>query len=160
MFAYHFILHTQVAPISASPLPATLCPLHLHTHIYMYMYYIYIYILTSPTHSLAPEPPPPFLLTDQKGTTPQTYVFYFQFLPPVSVAVTSISPHEINLCPMLPHHFLLHAKSLPGPALRAPPKPEAGFRPLPSQVYVIMFCSLENFSKGLHGEDGKENVLL
>ena len=36
---------------------------------------------------------------------------------------------------MLPHHVLLHAKSLP--TLRAPPKPEAGFRPLPSQVYTL-----------------------
>ena len=70
----------------------------------------------------------------KKGNPPQTYVFYFPFLPPISVAAMSTSPHEINLCPMLPHHFLFRAKSLPGPTLRAPPKPEAGFRPLPSQV--------------------------
>ena len=49
------------------------------------------------------------------------------------------SPHEINLCPMLPHHPLLHAKSLPGPNVRAPPKPEAGFRPFLSQVYILAF---------------------
>ena len=55
-------------------------------------------------------------------------------LHPVIVAAMSTSPHEINLCPMLPHHFLLHAKSLPGPTPRAPLKPEAGFRPLQSQV--------------------------
>ena len=46
-------------------------------------------------------------------------------------------PNEINLCPMLPRHFLLHTKSLLGPTLRAPPKPEAGIRPLPSQVLFI-----------------------
>ena len=82
---------------------------------------------------------PPFL-----HFSPQTYVFYCPFLPPISVAAMSTSPHEFNLCPMLPHHFLLRAKSLPGPTLRAPPKPEAGFRPLPSQVYIYIntyiFC--------------------
>ena len=57
MLAYHFILHTHVAPISTSPLPATLCPRYLQR-------YIYIYLLTYPTHSLAHEPPPPCLLTD------------------------------------------------------------------------------------------------
>ena len=67
---------------------------------------------------IAPEP-------DEKAP-PQTYAFYFPFLPPVSVAVMSASPHEINHCPMLPHHFLL-------PSL-CPACPEAGFRPLPSQV--------------------------
>ena len=77
---------------------------------------------------------PPFL-----HFSPQTYVFYCPFLPPISVAAMSTSPHEFNLCPMLPHHFLLRAKSLPGPTLRAPPKPEAGFRPLPSQVYIYIY---------------------
>ena len=38
---------------------------------------------------------------------------------------------------MLPNHFILHAKSLARLALRAPPNPEAGFRPVPSQAEVI-----------------------
>ena len=78
---------------------------------------------------LLPEP-------DRKGhPPPRPYVFYFPFLPPIGVAAMSTSPHNITLC-CKPHHFLLHAKSLPGPTLRAPRKPEAGFRPLPSQVNI------------------------
>ena len=150
MLAYHFILHTPVAPISTSPLPAALCPLYLYTH------FINNYLLTYPTHCLAHEPPPPSLLTDSQHATskraslPEGVPFftsnssrnqskkghYFPFLPLIGVAAMSTSPHNITLCPMLPHHFLLHAKSLPGPTLRAPPKPEVGFRPLPSQVYI------------------------
>ena len=42
MLAYHFILHTHVAQISTSPLPATLCPLYL---IYIYIFFIYIYCI-------------------------------------------------------------------------------------------------------------------
>ena len=37
MLAYHFILHTHVAPISTSPLPATLCPRYLQRYIYIYI---------------------------------------------------------------------------------------------------------------------------
>ena len=69
----------------------------------------------------------------EKGHPPPDLCLLLSFL---SVAAMSTSPHELNLFLMLPHHFLLHAKSLPGPTLRAPPKPEAGFRPLPSQVYI------------------------
>ena len=35
-------------------------------------------------------------------------------------------------------HCILHAKSLATLALRAPPNPEAGFRPLPSQVILAI----------------------
>ena len=62
----------------------------------------------------------------RKGAPPPTYVFYFPFL---SVAAMSTSPHETNLCSMLPHHFLLHAKSLRGPTLRAPLSQRQAFVP-------------------------------
>ena len=80
---------------------------------------------------LLPEP--------ERKRAPRPYVFYFPFLPLIGVAAMSTSPHNINRCPMLPHRCLLHAKSLSGPTLRAPPKSEAGFRPLPSQVYGIAY---------------------
>ena len=47
MLAYHFILHTHVAPISTSPLPATLCPRYLQRYIYIYIY------ISSPTLPIA-----------------------------------------------------------------------------------------------------------
>ena len=36
----------------------------------------------------------------RKRAPPQTYVCYFQFLSPISVAVMSTLSHEINLCPI------------------------------------------------------------
>ena len=82
----------------------------------------------------------------KKGHPPQTYAFYFPFIYTLSVAAMSTSPHEIDLCPMLPHHFLLHAKSLLGPTLKAPPKPEAGFHPLPSQAYIYIYTYTSLYS--------------
>ena len=146
VLADHFILHTPV--ISTPPLPATLCLLYLYTHTYIY---IYISLSLSPhlpyplprawtptavsAHWFATRrrqarltswksPPTPPRNGAKKGTPPQTYVFYFPILPPVGVAAMSTSPRDITLCPMLPHRFLLHAKSLPGPTLKTPPKPE------------------------------------
>ena len=77
MLAYHFILRTHVAPISTSPLPATLCPLYLHTH-------IYIYFFTYPTHCLAHEPPPPSLLNTPPASAPhflRDALFHLQIPP-------------------------------------------------------------------------------
>ena len=46
MLANHFILRAQVAPISTSPLPATLCPLYLFTYVYLLLP---IYLITKAT---------------------------------------------------------------------------------------------------------------
>ena len=123
MLAYHFILHTPVAPISTSPLPAALCPLYLYTH------FINNYLLTYPTHCLAHEPPPPSLLTDsqhaagkrasllegcpfspptppgsraKKGTPPRPYVFYFVFLPLRCGCDVSFAPQHYSLPDVAP----------------------------------------------------------
>ena len=53
----------------------------------------------------APEP-------GRKQAPPQAYVFYFLFRPPIGVAAIPTSPHESTLSPILPNHFILHAKSL------------------------------------------------
>ena len=46
---------------------------------------------------------------DEKGHSPQTYVFYFLFQPPIRVTAMSTSPHASTLCPMFANHFILHA---------------------------------------------------
>ena len=58
MLAYHFILHTQVAPISNSRLPATLCPL------YLYLFFS----LSSPTLPIASHMNPHHRLCSQFAT--------------------------------------------------------------------------------------------
>ena len=135
VLACHFILHTQVAPISTSPLPATLCPLYLPT----YKRLCICICISSPTLPIASHMNPHHRLSSLIRNRPHFLrgaLFHFQIAPepgrkrapppkpmsstfnfytPTSVAVMSTSPREINLCPMLLHHFLLHAKSLPGP---------------------------------------------
>ena len=150
MLAYHFILHTPVAPISTSPLPAALCPLYLCTHTHIYIYVCISLTRNTPPASASLPEGCPFISNSsrnqsEKGRPPRPCVFYFPFLPLIGVAAMSTSPHNITLCPMLPDHFLLHAKSLPGPTLRTPPMPEAGFRPLPSQARILI-CGHQMFN--------------
>ena len=129
--ANHFILHAQVAAISTSPLPNTS-------------------LLNDSQHTAGKRPSlpsrcpfsPPKRPEQRRKRTP--YVFNSLLLPPIEVAAMSTSPHASTLCPMLPNHFILHAKSLARLALRAPPNPEAGFRFLPSQVYIHIYIYIVN----------------
>ena len=129
--ANHFILHAQVAAISTSPLPNTS-------------------LLNDSQHTAGKRPSlpsrcpfsPPKRPEQRRKRTP--YVFNSLLLPPIEVAAMSTSPHASTLCPMLPNHFILHAKSLARLALRAPPNPEAGFRFLPSQVYIHIYIYISS----------------
>ena len=68
------------------------------------------------------------------------YAFDFLFLPPIEVAAMSTSPHASTLCPMLPNHFILHAKSLARLALRAPPTQRLAFVPsLLRYTYIYIY---------------------
>ena len=65
---------------------------------------------------------------DEKGHLPPNLCIYstFCFYPLLVWLRCQLHPMKVL--------FILHAKSLARLALRAPPNPEAGFRPLPSQV--------------------------
>ena len=154
MIAYHFILRARVAPISTFRLLSTHA--HTHTHIYISSPTLPIVSHMNPhcrlcslIHNTPPTSAPHFLKgcpfsppnprePGRKRAPPAELYLLLSISTPISVAAMSTSPHEVNLCLMLPHHFLLRAKSLPGPTLTAPPKPEAGFCPLPSQVYIYI----------------------
>ena len=134
---------SRVFSISTSPLPAT-------WNLYTYVYPHHSLPIASP---MAPHGRVCSLIRNTpQATAPQflgAAFFHFQNAPeqgrksppppilcirlpvstPIEVAAMSTSPHESTLCPMLPNHFILHAKSLARPALRAPLTQRLAFVP-------------------------------